>query len=93
VNAVSRPDDIHFDGSVGHHRLVVRTFAAGQGITIGDEIEFSVLAVMGDSVRIAMQAPDSTQMFRRDLATEGPGRDPEATAPEADDPPAELPRP
>jgi carbon storage regulator len=37
---------------------------------IGDEIEVSVLSVMGDKVRIGIQAPRSVPVFRREVYLE-----------------------
>jgi carbon storage regulator len=37
---------------------------------IGDEIEVSVLSVMGDKVRIGIQAPREVPVFRREVYLE-----------------------
>jgi carbon storage regulator len=37
---------------------------------IGDEIEISVLAVMGEKVRIGIEAPRSVPVFRREVYVE-----------------------
>jgi len=37
---------------------------------IGDEIEVSVLAVMGEKVRIGIQAPRSIPVFRKEVYEE-----------------------
>jgi carbon storage regulator len=37
---------------------------------IGDEIEISVLAVMGEKVRIGIQAPRSVPVFRKEVYIE-----------------------
>jgi carbon storage regulator len=37
---------------------------------IGDEIEISVLSVMGDKVRIGIQAPREVPVFRREVYLE-----------------------
>ncbi|MCA1690495.1 MAG: carbon storage regulator CsrA, partial [Actinobacteria bacterium] len=39
-------------------------------IMIGDEIEISVLSVMGDKVRIGIQAPREIPVFRREVYLE-----------------------
>ena len=67
--------------------MLVLTRKSNQSIMIGDEIEISVLSVMGDKVRIGIQAPRSVPVYRREvyvaiqreredeLATEGLARD------------------
>ena len=37
---------------------------------IGDEIEVSVLAIMGEKVRIGIQAPRSVPVFRKEVYVE-----------------------
>jgi carbon storage regulator len=37
---------------------------------IGDEIEISVLAIMGEKVRIGIEAPRSVPVFRREVYVE-----------------------
>jgi carbon storage regulator len=37
---------------------------------IGDEIEVSVLAIMGEKVRIGIQAPRSVPVFRKEVYLE-----------------------
>jgi carbon storage regulator len=37
---------------------------------IGDEIEISVLAIMGEKVRIGIKAPRSVPVFRREVYVE-----------------------
>jgi carbon storage regulator len=37
---------------------------------IGDDIEISVLAVMGEKVRIGIEAPRSVPVFRREVYVE-----------------------
>ena len=59
--------------------MLVLTRKANQSIMIGDEIEVSVLAVMGEKVRIGIEAPRAVPVFRKevwidmqsDQATEG----------------------
>jgi len=46
------------------------TRKSNQSIMIGDEIEVSVLSVMGDKVRIGIQAPRSVPVFRREVYLE-----------------------
>jgi carbon storage regulator len=42
---------------------------------IGDDIEISVLAVMGEKVRIGIEAPRSVPVFRREVYVEIHGDD------------------
>jgi carbon storage regulator len=37
---------------------------------IGDEIEISVLAIMGEKVRIGIEAPRSVPVYRREVYVE-----------------------
>ena len=50
--------------------MLVLTRKAGQSIMIGDEIEVSVLAIMGEKVRIGIEAPRSVPVFRREVYVE-----------------------
>ena len=45
--------------------MLVLTRKGNQSIMIGDEIEISVLAIMGEKVRIGIEAPRSIPVFRR----------------------------
>jgi carbon storage regulator len=47
--------------------LLVLTRKSNQSIMIGDEIEVSVLAVMGEKVRIGISAPRSVPVFRKEV--------------------------
>lgn len=47
--------------------LLVLTRKSNQSIMIGDEIEISVLAVMGEKVRIGISAPRSVPVFRKEV--------------------------
>ncbi len=47
--------------------MLVLTRKANQSIMIGDEIEVSVLAVMGEKVRIGIAAPRSVPVFRKEV--------------------------
>jgi len=47
--------------------VLVLTRKANQSIMIGDEIEVSVLAVMGEKVRIGIEAPRSVPVFRKEV--------------------------
>ncbi len=50
--------------------MLVLTRKSNQSIMIGDEIEVSVLSVMGEKVRIGIQAPQSIPVFRREIYLE-----------------------
>jgi carbon storage regulator len=55
----------------GRRQLVlVLTRKSNQSIMIGDEIEISVLAIMGEKVRIGIEAPRSVPVFRREVYVE-----------------------
>jgi carbon storage regulator len=44
---------------------------------VGDDIEISVLAIMGEKVRIGIEAPRSVPVFRKEVYVEiHQGRDP-----------------
>jgi carbon storage regulator len=47
--------------------LLVLTRKASQSIMIGDEIEVSVLAIMGEKVRIGIEAPREVPVFREEV--------------------------
>lgn len=47
--------------------MLVLTRKANQSIMIGDEIEVSVLAVMGEKVRIGIEAPRAIPVFRKEV--------------------------
>jgi carbon storage regulator len=50
--------------------MLVLTRKSNQSIMIGDEIEVSVLSVMGEKVRIGIQAPQSIPVFRKEIYLE-----------------------
>jgi carbon storage regulator len=50
--------------------VLVLTRKSNQSIMIGDDIEISVLAVMGEKVRIGIDAPRSVPVFRREVYIE-----------------------
>jgi carbon storage regulator len=50
--------------------MLVLTRKSNQSIMIGDDIEVSVLAVMGEKVRIGIQAPRDVPVFRREVYLE-----------------------
>jgi len=50
--------------------MLVLTRKSNQSIMIGDDIEVSVLSVMGDKVRIGIQAPQEIPVFRTEIYEE-----------------------
>ncbi len=50
--------------------MLVLTRKSNQSIMIGDEVEVSVLAVMGEKVRIGIQAPRSVPVYRKEVYVE-----------------------
>jgi carbon storage regulator len=54
----------------GGVRVLVLTRKSNQSIMIGDEVEVSVLAVMGEKVRIGIQAPRSVPVYRKEVYVE-----------------------
>jgi carbon storage regulator len=50
--------------------VLVLTRKSNQSIMIGDDIEITVLAVMGEKVRIGIEAPRSIPVFRREVYVE-----------------------
>jgi carbon storage regulator len=64
--------------------MLVLTRKGNQSIMIGDDIEVSVLAIMGEKVRIGIEAPRTVPVFRKEVyleiqegreAAEGEGED------------------
>jgi carbon storage regulator len=54
----------------GKFSVLVLTRKSNQSIMIGDEIEISVLAIMGEKVRIGIEAPRSVPVYRREVYVE-----------------------
>jgi carbon storage regulator len=50
--------------------VLVLTRKGNQSIMIGDDIEVSVLAIMGEKVRIGIEAPRSVPVFRKEVYLE-----------------------
>ena len=50
--------------------MLVLTRKSNQSIMIGDDIEVSVLSVMGEKVRIGIQAPQESPVFRKEIYLE-----------------------
>ena len=47
--------------------MLVLTRKSNQSIMIGDDIEVSVLSIMGEKVRIGIQAPRTIPVFRKEV--------------------------
>ncbi len=50
--------------------MLVLTRKSNQSIMIGDDIEISVLAIIGEKVRIGIQAPRDIPVFRKEVYLE-----------------------
>jgi carbon storage regulator len=50
--------------------VLVLTRKSNQSIMIGDDIEVTVLSIMGEKVRIGIQAPRDVPVFRREVYLE-----------------------
>ncbi len=50
--------------------MLVLTRKANQSIMIGDDIEVSVLSVLGEKVRLGIQAPRRVPVFRKEVFLE-----------------------
>ncbi len=50
--------------------MLVLTRKGNQSIMIGDDIEVSVLAIMGEKVRIGVDAPRAVPVFRKEVYIE-----------------------
>jgi carbon storage regulator len=73
--------------------MLVLTRKSNQSIMIGDDIEVSVLSVMGDKVRIGIQAPQEVPVFRTEIYLEihrGDGATPKDVRGEVDEALQEL---
>src|SRR5215475_7512796 len=56
--------------NAGRQVMLVLTRKSNQSIMIGDDIEVSVLAIMGEKVRIGIQAPRDVPVFRKEVYLE-----------------------
>ena len=50
--------------------MLVLTRKSNQSIMIGDDVEVSVLSIMGEKVRIGIQAPQEIPVFRKEIYLE-----------------------
>ena len=73
--------------------MLVLTRKKHQSIMVGDNIEISILDVIGDKVRIGIQAPREVSVFRKEVfleiqapASEVPGASEPPMAPSAANP-------
>jgi carbon storage regulator len=57
-------------GAEGAQPVLVLTRKSNQSIMIGDDIEVSVLSIMGEKVRIGIQAPRDVPVFRKEVYLE-----------------------
>ena len=68
--------------------MLVLTRKSNQSIMIGDDIEITVLSVMGEKVRIGIQAPREVPVFRQEVYVEIQQERAQEDPPEAASPPA-----
>jgi carbon storage regulator len=74
-----RPDALHRrpgralvrdDSGAREATMLVLTRKSNQSIMIGNDIEVSVLSIMGEKVRIGIQAPRDIPVFRKEVYLE-----------------------
>jgi carbon storage regulator len=65
--------------------MLVLTRKANQSIMIGEDIEISVLSVLGEKVRLGIEAPRDVPVFRKEVYLEIKAQGDEATIQVADD--------
>jgi carbon storage regulator len=63
------PDTKQFEQGVARGMLVL-TRKGNQSIMIGDDIEVTVLAIMGEKVRVGIDAPRNVPVFRKEVYLE-----------------------
>ena len=61
----------------GAVEVLVLTRKPNQSIMIGDDIEVTILSVVGDKVRLGIQAPAHVQVYRSEIYTEIKGGEPD----------------
>jgi carbon storage regulator len=71
--------------------MLVLTRRSNQSIMIGDDIEVSVLSVMGDKVRLGIDAPASIPVFRTEIYLEIQSQEDEKEIAKGEQPPSEAP--
>ena len=59
--------------------MLVLTRKANESIMIGDNIEVSVLSVLGEKVRLGIQAPREVPVFRKEVYLEIQAQDLQAS--------------
>jgi len=65
--------------------VLVLTRKGNQSIMIGDDIEISVLSIMGEKVRIGIDAPRAVPVFRKEVYVQiQQGRDADGEREEVD---------
>jgi carbon storage regulator len=69
--------------------MLVLTRKSNQSIMIGDNIEVSVLAIMGEKVRIGIQADRTVPVFRKEVYLEIQAEHSDEPAAAPDDEPVE----
>jgi carbon storage regulator len=62
--------------------MLVLTRKSNQSIMIGDDIKVSVLSVVGEKVRIGIQAPADVPVFRTEIYLEIQSQQQQGDAPE-----------
>jgi len=63
--------------------VLVLTRKANQSIMIGDDVEVSVLSIMGEKVRLGISAPRDVPVFRKEVYLEIQEERGQVTAPGA----------
>jgi carbon storage regulator len=70
--------------------MLVLTRKPNQSIMIGDDIEVSVLSVVGEKVRIGINAPQDIPVFRTEIYVEIQREEGEQSSPSSEDVRAEV---